>query len=170
MLKAARAPCPVCGREVFDPAYSQNRERRTTLRCSNCHNRLVWVRAWMDRWTAHLSLILLAAVLVLLKDLIPAHTHTLRQFDSYLPWIFGALALVRYGLDKMGAFPPTLKVAASLYKDRDTAMASAKDLRQAPDMDAELKMKRRSLLPSFLRKKNALPLEDPARFGPSSET
>jgi hypothetical protein len=180
MAKTAKAACPVCGVEISDPDYANNRARNRVLKCPTCSNNLVWVKPAWERWAQVIEWLIVAmAPLVVKWGSGRIHNHSLRRWSDYTVFAIAGLAFVRLALEKLGLLKPGLKVTHRAYEDptllttresqrREVLAAGPKlttDWRGVPTRGAGTR-KRRWL--GFLRGKGAPPLEEPVSF--DSET
>jgi hypothetical protein len=84
--------------------------------------------------------------------------------DYNVALVLGVLAGVRILMEKMGFFKPRLQVTDRPYEDPPAETDRLKEQTASVELGPELRLKRRSWVPSFLRRKSALTPNDPARF------
>jgi hypothetical protein len=164
MAKGAKAACPVCGQEISDPDFEKNRARGGVLKCANCLNMVEWVKPLLDRKHVHTALWVGFAVLALFAGSMRLRNPWIRRLDDNVALVLGVLAGVRILMEKMGFFKPRLQVTDRPYEDPPAETDRLKEQTASVELGPELRLKRRSWVPSFLRRKSALTPNDPARF------
>lgn len=169
MAKGAKAACPVCGQEVSDPDYQKGRRRSHVIRCANCLSKLEWVRPWWDRWPVVESILVGLPALIWIVGDVRVHHEPLHRVNDYAVWLVGILALIRVALEKAGLLKPKLRVTDRPYEDPEPFTTRVREQRALVATGPKLKINPRSVIPAFLRRNRALPLEEPVRFEPDSE-
>ncbi len=158
----------MCGQEVSDPDYQKGRRKSHVIQCTNCLSKLEWVRPWWDRVPVfELLLVVLPAVVWIAGDA-RLLDHALRRLNDSAVIVVGIGASLRFAAEKMGVLKPKLRVTDRPYEDPEPFTTRVREQRALVATGPKLKINRRSVIPAFLRRHRALPLEEPVRFDSES--